>query len=198
MKARRTPWWYYVIAVILGGFAGVMLVKLTEHSEYTFTGAPWIVPVLLALMGILVLVMAWQVRRYIKGDLREMSMTRAVNTLVLAKSLGVAGAALVGWYGGQLVMCLPHLDAEYYANAALECGVSVVVCLADMIIGIVGEYWCQLPPREGPEHPKVKEAERLRGAAPATPAATSTNATAVSSGTRIKRDRHRDGGGDRR
>ncbi|OXN00731.1 DUF3180 domain-containing protein [Bifidobacterium vansinderenii] len=175
MKARRTPWWYYAIAVILGGFAGVMLVKLTEHSEYTFTGAPWIVPVLLGLLGVLVLVLSWQVHKYVKGDLKDLSMERAVNTLVLAKSLGVAGAALVGWYGGQLVMCLPHLDAEYYANAALECGVAAVVCLADMIIGIVGEYWCQLPPHEGPEHPQVKEAERLRGAAPAANAAGAAN-----------------------
>lgn len=41
--------------------------------------------------------------------------------------------------------------------------------LIDMIIGIVGEWLCQLPPIDGPENPKIKEAaQRQRYAAAAT------------------------------
>lgn len=175
MKARRTPWWYYAIALILGLFAGAMLVKLTEHSTYTLVGAPWMVSGLLVILGLVVLCLSWQVRRYAKGDLKELDMNRAVQTLVLAKSLGVAGAALAGWYGGQLAMSLMHVDAEFYSDAAVECAVAAVICLLDMIVGIVGEYWCQLPPKEGPEHPKTKAELRRRELAAASGAA--TNAT---------------------
>ena len=38
-----------------------------------------------------------------------------------------------------------------------------------MIIGIVGEWLCQLPPIDGPENPKIKEtAQRQRYATAAT------------------------------
>ncbi|PJM73868.1 hypothetical protein CS006_01475 [Bifidobacterium primatium] len=167
MKVRRTPWWQYVVSIVLGTLCGATLVKVTEHSAYTLMGAPWLVSLLLAMLGTLVLVLSWQVHKYVKGDIKVMSMDRAVNTLLLAKSLGIAGAALAGWYGGQLIMSLGHLEAEFYSDAALECGVATVICLIDMVIGIVGEYWCQLPPKDGPEHPKVKEAERRRNLAPA-------------------------------
>ena len=84
----------------------------------------------------------------------------AVYTLVLAKALGLAGATLAGWYGGQIVMSLSHIEADFYAHAVTECAIAAVVCIADMIIGIIGEWLCQLPPNEGPENPKIKEAKR--------------------------------------
>ena len=45
--------------------------------------------------------------------------------------------------------------------------VAAVVCIADMVIGIIGEWLCQLPPNEGPENPKIKEAKRRRDMAQA-------------------------------
>lgn len=81
-------------------------------------------------------------------------------TLVLAKALGLAGATLAGWYGGQIVVSLSHIEADFYAHAVTECAIAAVVCIADMIIGIIGEWLCQLPPNEGPENPKIREAKR--------------------------------------
>ena len=37
-----------------------------------------------------------------------------------------------------------------------------------MIIGIIGEWLCQLPPNEGPENPKIREAKRRSDIAQAT------------------------------
>ena len=76
---------------------------------------------------------------------------------------------LTGWYGGQILASLPHMEAEFYSQAVIECTVAAVACLIDMIIGIVGEWLCQLPPIDGPENPKIKEAaQRQRYAAAAT------------------------------
>ena len=49
-----------------------------------------------------------------------------------------------------------------------QCAVAAVIFLADMVIGIVGEWLCRLPPMEGPENPKMKAAKRRRGIASAT------------------------------
>lgn len=167
MNARRTPWWYYLIAIVLGLFGGAALALLDERSGSTLIGAPWFVSALLALLGIVVLILALQVHKYATTDPRKrpntfVNPTLAVYTLVLAKALGVAGAALAGWYGGQVLMSLAHIEADYYAQAVLECVIAVVVCLANMVIGIIGEWLCQLPPDEGAEHPKMKAAAKRR------------------------------------
>lgn len=173
MKAHQTPWWYYVIAGILGLLAGLLLGKITENSAYALMGAPIVVSVLLICLGLLVLLLAWQVHQYAKGNLKTMDMSRAVQTLLLSKALGVAGAALAGWYGGQLIIGLMHLEADFYHDAVIECAIAMLICVADMIVGIIGEYWCQLPPKQGPEHPQVKENERVRKlAAASTPVST--------------------------
>ena len=165
MKARRTPWWYYVLAVLAGALVGAGLAWADSASEIAMLGAPWVVIVLLLVLGIAVLVMALNVRAYVKGKRPYIEPQQAVTTLVLSKALGIAGAALAGWYLGQLIVCLPHRGIEYYDGVIVECVAAAVVCLVDMVIGIVCEGLCQLPPGDGPESPKVKERQRQAGLA---------------------------------
>ena len=146
MRARRTPWWSFVLAAALGVLAGMGLAKYGEISGLPLVGAPWIVPVVLAVLGGVVLYMALQIHKYTTKDpvkraqLKPLDPQKAFGTLVACKALGLAGAALAGWYGGQIIMSLPHGEAEFYSQAIIECVVACVVCVADMIVGIVGEW----------------------------------------------------------
>ncbi|MBT1162072.1 MULTISPECIES: DUF3180 domain-containing protein [Bifidobacterium] len=174
MKAHRTPWWYYLIAIVCGLIGGALLAKYDEATGFALIGVPWFISALLLLIGVSVLIMALQVHKYATTDprkraaLKPLDPQKAVSTLVLAKSLGLVGAALAGWYGGQILMIIDHAEAQYYAQVILECAIACVVCVADMVIGIVGEWLCQLPPMDGPESAKMKEAaRRQRGIAPA-------------------------------
>lgn len=172
MKARRTPWWQYVVAAALGLLAGMALALYGESYGLSLIGAPWFVSLLLALLGVVVLVLALQVHRYATTDPRKrphtfINPTRAAYTLMLAKALGLAGAALAGWYGGQIALSVSHMEAPYYRDAVIECAIAGVICLADMVIGIVGEWLCQLPPTEGPDNPRMKERARRRVTSPA-------------------------------
>ena len=104
MKTRRTPWWQYVIGAVLGLLAGIGLASYGESSGLSLIGAPWIVPGLLAVLGVIVLILALQVHKYANTDPKKrphsfINPTIAVYTLVLAKALGLAGATLAGWYG---------------------------------------------------------------------------------------------------
>lgn len=185
MKARRTPWWYYLVAIACGLIGGAMLAKYDEATGLALIGVPWFISVLLLLLGLTVLVLALQVHKYATTDPRKRSQLKpldpqkAVSTLVLAKSLGLVGAALAGWYGGQILMCLEHAEAQYYAHAIFECAIASAVCIADMIIGIVGEWLCQLPPMDGPESPAMVT-RRRQGVVPAA-AATKSSKTEVGS-----------------
>lgn len=172
MSAHRTPWWQPVLGIVLGLAAGAGVALFGERYGLTLIGAPWFVAAVLVAIGVLVLVLAINVHKYATTDPRKrprtfINPTIAFNTLVLAKALVLAGAALAGWYFGQIIPSIGHMEAEFYAQAVIECAVTGVVCLLDMIVGLVSEWLCQLPPNEGPENPKMKEATRARGVAPA-------------------------------
>ena len=91
--------------------------------------------VVLLLLGIVVLVMALQVHQYATTDpqkrarLKPLDPTKAVYTLMLSKALGLTGAALAGWYVGQILLVLDHIEADYYATAVTQCAVAAVICL---------------------------------------------------------------------
>ena len=130
MKTRRTPWWQYVIGAVLGLLAGIGLASYGESSGLSLIGAPRIVTGLLAVLGVIVLILALQVHKYANTDPKKRPVS------------------------------LSHIEADFYAHAVTECAIAAVVCIADMIIGIIGEWLCQLPPNEGPENPKIREAKR--------------------------------------
>lgn len=88
MKARRTPWWYYVLAAALGVLAGIGLAKYGEISGLPLVGAPWIVPVVLAILGLVVLYMALQIPQIHQHGSRK---TRAVETVGPAESIRHTG-----------------------------------------------------------------------------------------------------------
>ena len=190
MKAHRTPWWQPAFGLALGLAAGAGVAVLGERYGFTLIGAPWFVAALLVAIGVLVLVLAINVHKYATTDPRKrprtfVNPTLAFHTLVLAKALALAGAALAGWYFGQIIPSVGHIEADFYAQAVTECAVTGVICLADMVIGLVGEWLCQLPPNDGPENPKMKQAARERGITPAAAKTTTTEKTAGSAGTAI-------------
>lgn len=45
MKIRRTPWWQYVVALLLGLIAGCLLAQVSESSGLSLLGrhgsCPW-------------------------------------------------------------------------------------------------------------------------------------------------------------
>ena len=162
MRTRRTPLAYYLVALILGMAGGLTISEISMSSRTDLMGAPWLVSLLLFILGVMILLMAIQVHRYAKGERKEMDSRFAVNTLVMSKSLGIACAALLGWYGSQALVSLGHSSAPYYAAVMQECLAASAVCLIDVVIGAVGEWLCQLPPDEGPENPKKRNSAKRR------------------------------------
>ena len=95
MKARFTPWWHLAVALLLGLLAGGFLEFLTEQANIYLLGVPWFISVILLLVGCIILWFAWQVRRYAKGDRKEINPQQAVNTLIMSKALSLAIAIAV-------------------------------------------------------------------------------------------------------
>lgn len=166
MKARRTPWWWYVIAMLVGLLAGMGISHLEETRGLGLAGIPYLASAVMVVVGFIVLYLAWQVHRYTTTDpkkraqLKPMDSERCVNTLIVSKALAIAGALLAGWYGGQIVMLYDRFEAPFFRHIVIECIIAVIASVIDMVLGIISEGLCQLPPNMGPEHPKVVRKRR--------------------------------------
>ena len=160
MRARRTPLAHYLVALVLGLMGGAGISELGMSTRTDLMGVPWLVSVLLFLLGAAILIMAFQVHRYAKGDRKEMDLRFAVNVLIMSKALGIACAALLGWYGSQALISMGHAGAPYYTQVMQECLVASLVCLIDVVAGAVGEWLCQLPPNDGPEKTDGRKSTR--------------------------------------
>lgn len=69
-----------------------------------------------------------------------------MNTLIVSKALAIAGALLAGWYGGQIVMLYDRFEAPFFRHIVIECIIAVIASVIDMVLGIISEGLCQLPP----------------------------------------------------
>ncbi len=145
MKARRTPPAYYVAAILAGIALGAIFFLVTDRLPFNLLSAPALVCVILICVAAYVLYMARQVRRYVKGELKKLDDRTAVNALMLSKALALSSALLVGFYGGEAIMCAMRSLNEYYSGQILSCLTVAIVCIVDMFAGILGEKWCQLP-----------------------------------------------------
>ena len=99
MKARRTPWWWYVIAMLVGLLAGMGISHLEETRGLGLAGIPYLASAVMVVVGFIVLYLAWQVHKYTTTDpkkraqLKPMDSERCVNTLIVSKHCSPAGMA---------------------------------------------------------------------------------------------------------
>ena len=168
MKARRTRWWVYLIAAAVGLLAGMGIAYLEETHGLGIAGVPWIASAVMVVVGFIVLYLAWQVHKYTTTDpqkraqLKPLDPERAVNTLIISKALAIAGALLAGWYGGQILMLYDRFEAPFYRRVVIECIIATIASLIDMVLGIISEGLCQLPPNMGPENPEMIRKRRQK------------------------------------
>ncbi len=157
MTARRTPWTTLLIAFIIGLLAGGLLAATTNNTDVNLLGTTVVVPIILVVLAAVVLVLAWQVHRYAKGKNKKYDIRRAAPTLVAAKALEIVGAILAGWYLGQLGVVALHTASDWARQVLVQCAVAATASVVDLVAGLVSEWWCTLPPDEGPDNPHRKQ-----------------------------------------
>jgi len=110
---------------------------------------PWFGLGLLVVMAAFVVVMAWPVRRYLRGRAsRPLDALRAARVVVLSQAAALTGAAATGWYAGQLAVVLAGLDLLANRGRVVPIGLAVLAALLLAAAGLVGQRWCRLEPPE--------------------------------------------------
>ena len=161
MRTIRPAWLVAVgVALAVVGWIG------TELSSR----ASWALPVLplssLATMGLIALVcifLGLKVRRWRDGKRdKALDPLMAARTVILAQACAYAGAVLLGWHGGILLDQLPTLALRDDLGVIWQTLALMAGGLAMIIVGIVVERFCKVPPEDGepPENPRTKREGR--------------------------------------
>ena len=142
---RTKPLHLFMLAV-----AGAAIMWFVETALAT-SGRPVIIPpftlaVALVLIGVIIVAMAWPVRKVARGDrTRRVDPFYATRVVVLAKASSLGGALLAGAGLGIAGYLLSRsvLPAVGSVTMSIATAVGAIILLVG---GIVAENWCTIPP----------------------------------------------------
>ncbi|MEJ5944152.1 DUF3180 domain-containing protein [Pseudokineococcus basanitobsidens] len=141
-----TRWTTPVAVVLVAGVLGVALAGPLESFGLPLTRLPWTAVAAVLLLAVAVLALGWPVRRWNRGHRdRPLDPLRAARTAVLGQASALAGAALLGWYLGQVAYLLPDVAYPLPRQSAVSLLVAAGASAVLLVAGLLVERWCRLP-----------------------------------------------------
>ncbi|GAB3557936.1 DUF3180 domain-containing protein [Spelaeicoccus albus] len=141
-----------LIAGLVGGVLGWSFYRVWESAGQKLPGLPIYAIIGMVVLGIILLAAGWPIRRWVRGDRdRPLDPLRAARVLVLAKAASAAGSVLTGWYVGTAVYFFTFASNPARVNTGLETLFVVGAALFLVVVGLVVEYFCRLPPDDEDE-----------------------------------------------
>jgi predicted Co/Zn/Cd cation transporter (cation efflux family) len=140
---------HLLVGALVAGVLGFVVDRWVESSGGSPLPVPWSALVGMVAIAVGVVVVAWPVRRWNRGDRsRRLDPLRAARAAVLAKAASLSGAILVGWFAGQGLGALGDLTIEPRRDRFVLAMVAVLVATLVLVAGLVGQRWCRRPPDE--------------------------------------------------
>lgn len=118
---------------------------------------PFTLAAALVLIGAIIVVMAWPVRRVARGDrTKRVDPFYATRVVMLAKASSLSGALLAGGGLGIAGYLLSRtvLPAVGSVTMGVATAVGAILLLA---AGLVAEHWCTIPPDDPDERDKKRQ-----------------------------------------
>lgn len=141
-RTRPVP----LLAAALAGFVVAYLLDVVlAMSGFAVFVAPVSLAVALALIAVLLVALAWPVRRAAAGE-KRIDPFYATRVVVLAKASSLAGALLAGAAAGILTYLLSR--AVVPLGSTLTAGATLITAIMLVAAALVAEHWCALPPDE--------------------------------------------------
>lgn len=131
-------------ALIAGTLAWILEWMLVMGGRAALV-PPSTLGIALALLGAILLVLAWPVRQAAQGK-RRIDYRHATSVLGFAKASSLVGAMLGGAALGALGFFVTRMVVA--GDAVLALSVVAVGALVQLGAGLVAEHWCVLPPDE--------------------------------------------------
>jgi hypothetical protein len=144
-----------VVTTVVVALLSLILLRTMRSAGHTLPPVPWTAAIGLLLVGALVYSAAIPVRRLTHGSPRATPVDplRAARTAVLGKATAYAGAAILGWYLGQVLLYLPDLDIDTRRSQAIRAALTALAALAACVGGLLAERMCRVPPPDDRDPP---------------------------------------------
>jgi hypothetical protein len=143
------PAWLLLVAVgtaVIGWFAQYLAVRAGLTSPVLH----WTSLVTMAAIGAVTLYFGVRVLRWRRGNrTRRLEPSLARGTLILAQSSAYAGALIAGWHLGILLDQLVLWGRMSVHGTALSALGLMLAAVVLMVIGLVVERFCRVPPEDG-------------------------------------------------
>jgi len=147
---QPTKWSTIAVTVVVSGVVAWAGLDLTASRAARFTQVPWTVPAALVVVAVVVVLLAWPVRQYVKGKRRQVDRLRAATVVALGKACTLAGSALSGLYGAVTLTLMAKVIDGAPGRWAWQAGAALLGAIVLTVGGRLTEWFCQLPPSEGP------------------------------------------------
>lgn len=136
------------LAGVVVGYLGDLLLVSTGRSTVV---PPLSLPITLIGVAVVVILLAWPVRRAVTGASRHrIDPFRAMRIAVLAKASSLAGALVLGLGIGITLFLVTRAVLPSAATVWLALATAIGAALL-MAAGLVAEWFCTLPPDDDPD-----------------------------------------------
>lgn len=135
------------LALLAAGLVGFVLVLLALRwalSQAVTVPAPAIVPVLVGGFAVVVVVLGWRVRQFVRGKV-SMDPIAASRVAALAVSAAFVGAIMAGVGIAQVVAVAGLTDAPAARGDAVVGAITAVTAVVLVVAGLLAQSWCELP-----------------------------------------------------
>ena len=132
-----------VVTAFVAALVGFVVDRTLVGSGRPVLPMPPTVALVLAVIGAVLLLFAWPVRRMVRGG-RKVGFRHGTSVLALAKASALVAAVVGGWAGGALLFLLTRtiVPVEAVTMALVTLGGAVLLLVA----ALLAESWCMLPP----------------------------------------------------
>lgn len=149
MTPKEIRWPRLLVTAVSVALVSAGLWMVVVRSGQLVPQPSWLAGLLVLIMGALVLWFARPVRRHLRGAASSaptIEALRAARAVVLAQAGALTGAAVAGWYAGQLLVVLGDLSLVANQERAWRLALQVLAAVALMVCGLVAQAWCRVPP----------------------------------------------------
>lgn len=136
-----------LISGLVGGVFGWAFYRVWESAGQKLPGIPLYAVIGMIVLGLILLAVGWPIRRWVRGDRdKQLDPIHAARVLVLSKAASAAGSVLTGWYVGSALYFFTFMPNSARIANGLDMLIVVGAALFLVIVGLVVEYFCRLPP----------------------------------------------------
>ncbi|UVI37073.1 DUF3180 domain-containing protein [Brevibacterium spongiae] len=147
---QRTSTSTLAVWAVIGTVLAVVVDVVLESQGFALPGLPWFAIIGMIVLSAVLLVLGWPIKKWNDGDrTKEIDPIQAARVAVMAKASALTGAGLAGWYlgnAGYYFLSAPGIRNDLAAGML----VAVIAAAALMIVGIIVEGFCEIPPQDPP------------------------------------------------